>query len=451
MKVAILTLGSQGDIRPFVALSLALQAEKHYVIIATNPENEKYCQQHGIPFCALEGDLAACIKKNRDEQPNLGKIKVVRTLIRSSFEALREQFKSLNRLLHNMDAVFYHPGVFTARHVIEARKIPSIGIYFQPEIPSKYYSCCLLPPNLPLKKWSNLAGHYVIAQLFWTPFRKIINEWRANNGLTKLGVLAPLSYPPFKAVPIVIAASSELIPPAPDWPSNAHVAGFLQLSQSDWVPSPSLLKYLRSGPPPMYVGFGSLTENCDEKMSDVLIKTLEKLPERVLLCGPFKHINKNSLPPNIEFIESAPHAWLFPQMKAIVHHGGAGTTHAALMAGKPTLAIPFIVDQFHWGEKIHEMNVGPKPLPASQFTEEGFSRSLDELLNILSYALFAKALSEKMQQENSAKKIIQIFHEHCAHFTPVRATPTSNQFYKRAFAITAAVLVIFASFVNWRG
>ncbi len=169
----------------------------------------------------------------------------------------------------------------------------------------------------------------------------------------------------------------------------------MQLSENGWTPPPSLQKFLDAGPPPLYIGFGSLTENCDEKMSIAIIKALEKFPERVILCGPFKHIEKNALPSHIELIESAPHSWLFPKTKAIVTHGGAGTSHAALLAGKPTLVVPFIVDQFHWGEKIYQMKAGPKPLSASQFTQEAFTRSLEELLNTPCYASNAEALSEK--------------------------------------------------------
>jgi len=107
---------------------------------------------------------------------------------------------------------------------------------------------------------------------------------------------------------------------------------------------------------------------------------------------------------------------LFPKVAAVIHHGGAGTTHAGLIAQKPTLIIPFVVDQFHWGELIYRLGCGPKPIPAKRFSQELFREAIQQLLNKESYRIEAKRLSEKMEQENASQRIIETLQEHCRNF-----------------------------------
>ncbi len=421
MRIGILTQGSQGDVRPFLALGLALQTKGHDVFIATNESNKKFFAQKSLKFVPLPGNLEDCLNAGT-EHSGIGKVQIVRNMIQLVHESARKQFESLQNLLKNVDAVVYHPVVFTAEHVIEALKIPSIKVYTTPDIPTRYYACCIFPPRMPLQQWANRASHFIGAQLFWAPFRKIINETRTKDlGLKKLGFFAPLSHQPFQAVPKVIAASKALVPPAPDWPKNVHVAGFMELrDEAGWVPPTSLQQFINAGAPPVYIGFGSLTKKCDEKMSAAILNTLHKLPIRTILCGPFLHIKKDQLPSHVLWIESAPHDWLFPRVAAIVHHGGAGTTHASLLAGKPTLVVPFICDQFHWGDRVHQHGAGPVSLPSTSFTHETFQKSLEQLLKTPSYQIQANRLSQEIQRENGVERVIELLHQYCENYADSR-------------------------------
>ena len=413
MRIALLCLGTQGDIRPFLAIATGLREEGHEVLVFTNAPNEKICVENGFAFISLAGNLAALVNPEQFEIDQ-GKIKLFNKLRRVIKEALSEQFDVLHDQLQRVDGVLYHPAVFAAEHVIEALGLPSLRIHFQPDIRSKYYPCCIFPPKMPFQRWSNWASHFIADQLFWWPLRGVINRWRTQRlGLSKLGILSPLSKEPFRSIPKVIAVSRTLVPPAPDWPDNVHVSGYLQLDKAaDWIPSVSLQAFLQAGSPPVYIGFGSLTEQCDAKMSQAIIGALSQSSERFILCGPFLHFKTVSLPSNVIWIEAAPHDWLFPKMVAIVHHGGAGTTHAALSMGKPALVIPFVLDQFHWGEAIYRKGLGPKPLLARKLTQKAFLLSLEDLLSTRMYQTQAIDYARKMKEEKGVQQILHLVYEH---------------------------------------
>ncbi|MDE3046844.1 MAG: glycosyltransferase family 1 protein, partial [Verrucomicrobiota bacterium] len=381
MRVALLCLGSEGDVRIFVTLGVALKADGHEVVIFSNTATEKLCIENKLDFLPLAGDLLPILNIDK-KSVGYGNFQILKLLIRVLNEAIGEQFSFLENELKKFDAVLYHPVVFTAPHLIEGLGIPAMSVLFLPEVPSRYYaSSCIFPNRKPSKKWSNLLSHYILAQVFWTPMRKTFNFFRNKMGLKKLGHLAPLSHAPFCQIPKLLAFSEALVPPAPDWPSNAYITGYLHSPPTDFMPPKELEQFLSDGPAPVFIGFGSLAKRGDEKMLFAILKTLCALKIRAILGGPFTGLKKEELPDHILWIERAPYDWLFPKVCAVVHHGGAGTTHCSLKAGKPTLIVPFLLDQFYWGNMIWRFGAGPKPLPANQFTAKTFTASLQQLIH----------------------------------------------------------------------
>lgn len=416
MRIAILCLGSHGDARPCIALGSALKAQGHSVWIGTNPANEELCIQNELPYVYVPGDLTASFSACMGQ--GIGKkFRLVFNLAQILRNSLHAQFEILSEKLKEIDAMIFHIGVFSIDTFSEAYRIPSMRIHFYPDVPTQRYPCSIFPPRLPFEPWANLLSHYLGPQFIWFFLRSIINKWRVKFGLEKLGILAPIAHPPIQSTPKIVAASESLIAPASDWPKNVHVTGHLQLvKQHNFIPPRSLLEFLDKGPPPLYIGFGSLTFNCNRKMTEALLATLQKMGERAILSGSFSHVQKERLPHHLLWIDSVPHDWLFPKVAAVIHHGGAGTTHAGLIAQKPTLIIPFVVDQFHWGELIYRLGCGPKPIPAKRFSQELFRKAIEQLLNKESYRIEAKRLSEKMEQENAAQRIIETLQEHCKNF-----------------------------------
>ena len=185
-------------------------------------------------------------------------------------------------------------------------------------------------------------------------------------------------------MPVLYGYSPLLFPRPPEWSDNIQVTGAWHLEQEpNWSPSPELLAFLESGPPPVYVGFGSMKEKASfEPMLDLLIQSAALSGQRMIVSlGWNQPPGERTLPPEVFLLGNASHAWLFPQMAALVHHGGAGTVAAGLRAGRATLVIPHMADQPGWGRRIQELGLGPKPLPKSRLTAPRLAESIAKALD----------------------------------------------------------------------
>jgi UDP:flavonoid glycosyltransferase YjiC (YdhE family) len=188
---------------------------------------------------------------------------------------------------------------------------------------------------------------------------------------------------------------------------------------STWLPSPELVEFLAGGQPPIYVGFGSMHTRRSMQMTQIVLATLEKTKQRAVLAtgwgGIGEAICDRDLPENIFVLDYVPHDWLFPQLSAVVHHGGAGTMAAAVRAGVPAVIIPFFGDQPFWGRRYYELGVTPAPIPHKRLTVERLARAIQLATGDEAIHTRMQALSERIREEHGVRRAIEII-------TPV--TPT---------------------------
>ncbi|CAF4415893.1 unnamed protein product, partial [Adineta steineri] len=152
------------------------------------------------------------------------------------------------------------------------------------------------------------------------------------------------------------------VPKPADWPAHIDVSGFFFLNlATDYKPPKDILQFLKSGDPPIYIGFGSITGHDSDRILEVVLEALKTTGYRALLSG--FETDSDELSDNILKINNCPHDWLFQHVVAVCHHGGAGTTAAGLRAGKPTIIVPFFGDQFFWGSMVSKSGAGPASLP----------------------------------------------------------------------------------------
>ncbi|MCP4593378.1 MAG: glycosyltransferase family 1 protein, partial [bacterium] len=155
-----------------------------------------------------------------------------------------------------------------------------------------------------------------------------------------------------------------MAPKPSDWGEQAHVTGYWFLDHvSDWQPPADLVRFLESGPPPVYVGFGSMMSRRAEQTTRITLDALKQSGQRGLIATGWGALSQSDLPDEVFLIESVPHDWLFPRTAAVVHHGGAGTTGAGLRAGVPGIVVPFGGDQPFWARRVEALGVGPAPIP----------------------------------------------------------------------------------------
>jgi sterol 3beta-glucosyltransferase len=184
-------------------------------------------------------------------------------------------------------------------------------------------------------------------------------------------------------MPILYGFSPSVIPAPSDWNGNTFITGYWFVDESEnWQPPTALLDFLQSGSPPVYIGFGSMSNRNPEQTADLVIQALALTNQRAILLSGWSGLQKANTPDSIFMIDSIPHSWLFPRVSAVVHHGGASTTAAGLKAGVPSVIIPFFGDQPFWGQRVADLGVGPKPIPRKKLTAENSQMLFEKWLQM---------------------------------------------------------------------
>jgi UDP:flavonoid glycosyltransferase YjiC (YdhE family) len=203
----------------------------------------------------------------------------------------------------------------------------------------------------------------------------------------------------------------------------SKVSGYFYLPTPDtYSPHPALLDFLNSGRPPVYIGFGSIIVDDPTTLTNIVLEAIKIAGVRAIISrgwGQLGHDTAlpgtmpssfNSQDPDIFFLSSCPHQWLFPRVSCVVHHGGAGTTAAGLAAGKPTVVVPFFGDQPFWGNMIHRCGVGPQPIPSKHLTAETLAAAILFATTDETVQRYAVGLREQISSENGLKNAVDHFH-----------------------------------------
>jgi sterol 3beta-glucosyltransferase len=203
-----------------------------------------------------------------------------------------------------------------------------------------------------------------------------------------------------------------VVPTPQDWHPATFATGYWFLDQeSHWQPSAALVDFLNAGEPPVYVGFGSMPATDPQAKARLVIEALEKAGQRGILASGWGGLKADALPEHVLMIDQAPHDWLFPRVKAVVHHGGAGTTAAGLRAGKPAVICPYFGDQPFWGQRVYALGVGTEPIPQKKLTADNFASAIRTAVSDAEMQRRAAALGEKIRAENGVARAVSIIEE----------------------------------------
>jgi UDP:flavonoid glycosyltransferase YjiC (YdhE family) len=176
----------------------------------------------------------------------------------------------------------------------------------------------------------------------------------------------------------------------------------------DWSPPPALVDFLNAGAPPVYVGFGSMSSRDPRATANLVLQALQRTGQRALLLSGWAGLQPADLPPHVFPLDALPHAWLFPRVAAIVHHGGAGTTGAALRAGVPSIVIPFFGDQPFWGHRVAELGAGPRPIPRRQLTPDRLATAIQTAVTDTAMRQRAVAVGAAIQAEDGLARAVEV-------------------------------------------
>jgi len=215
--------------------------------------------------------------------------------------------------------------------------------------------------------------------------------------------------------PVLYGYSPLVIPKPPDWKEWTHVTGYWFLNRpSDWQPPSDLVDFLESGPPPVYIGFGSMTHRHPEQMTELVLKALKRTKQRGILQIGWGALSSRDLPDDVFKLDFIPFDWLFPKMAAVVHHGGAGTTSAGIRAGIPSIIVPFFADQFFWGQRVFRLGVGPQPIPQKHMSTERLSIAIDTAIKDTGMRARAANLGQRINAEDGVGQAVKILNHYLA-------------------------------------
>ena len=212
-------------------------------------------------------------------------------------------------------------------------------------------------------------------------------------------------------LPILHAYSGTISPAPGDWHDSNIITGFWRLEDtSGWTPPAAFQEFLSKGEAPIYLGFGSMSWGA-QRNTEIIAKALKLWGGRAVIGKGWGGLKEDALPDSVFVIDRAPHTELFKHVKAVVHHGGAGTTHTGLYAGRPTFAVPQFFDQPYWGRLIYELGIGPQPVRLRKLTPQILAGALDDLASTPAYARAAEALSDKLKLEDGTNLAVDVIEE----------------------------------------
>jgi hypothetical protein len=209
--------------------------------------------------------------------------------------------------------------------------------------------------------------------------------------------------------------SPELIPKPKDWGSNITVAGFFFLPlASAYNAPPELVSFLDEGPPPIYIGFGSIVVDDPKTLTRVIFEAVRLAGVRAIVSKGWTDLGGSertgATPPNILMLGDCPHDWLFHRVSCVVHHGGAGTTAAGIAAAKPTVIVPFFGDQPFWGDVIYRAGAGPRPIPFKMLSAAALADAITTALKP-DIQRMARELGDRIRREHGSETGVRSFHD----------------------------------------
>ena len=372
MRITLITYGTEGDVRPLAALCAALDRAGHATRLLADASTLGSAQRLGVATQALAGDIAG----GSDTAGSIADVVARSSNPRSAANALigivnthaGDWLRQAVDAARNADVVLTSGlAGFVGLSAAQALRLPAIGLGMFPLMPTREYASPFLPPGRIWHRLNRLS-HHVVNGFLWRAMRPALNRARAQVCALPALRRIPDDHP------MLFGYSPTLLPQPRDWPANIEVCGQWSLPTPQWQPPPALTAFLEAGPPPVYVGFGSMGGFDTARMRDVLVHGLAG--RRALFYPGWSRMDVSALPASIHVVGDTPHDWLFPRTACVVHHGGSGTTHSAARAGVPSIVVPFAGDQPFWAHRLALAGVAPVAVPGPRFGADDLARGL---------------------------------------------------------------------------
>jgi UDP:flavonoid glycosyltransferase YjiC (YdhE family) len=425
MRIRVVTVGSQGDVRPYVAFGVGLHAAGHDVRIVAHPGFEDLIRSNGLDFAPVAGDPRELeedqqVRALHDNSRSI--FRWWRTFKRVAVPQISHQLRDCLEGCGDAEVIVVSVLSYLLGYAIaEKLRVPLVRAFYFPVSPTRVYPANFVPRWLRLGSGFNLATYRAQRHLLWQIVRpSLARAYREIPGPQRLPFFEPFGELDRRQQLLLYCYSPAVARPPPDWGPWIDVTGYWFLDRSaGWEPPPALSAFLDAGPPPVYVGgFGRMTNLDPAALARAVTGALAMTGHRAILLSGWGGLPTAELPQNVLAVDWVPYDWLFPRVAAVVHHAGVGTTAASLHAGIPTITVPFFLDNFFWSRRVFELGVGPRPIPRKRLEANALASALRIATTDPEMRKRAAELGARIRAENGVARAVATFERHFSRALP---------------------------------
>ncbi|GAA3232643.1 glycosyltransferase [Actinocorallia longicatena] len=407
MKALLLTVGSQGDVQPFVALADRLRKGGHEVLLAAPQLFQGLAEAHEIPFAPLGLDMLKVSDAIEDAHGVRQFLRFARALGRIAPDALDAAHAAARG---EFDVVVHHPLLPIGHHLAEFAGARSVVALPTPAaLPTRAFPSPVWAMPVPFPR----ASYRMASRLVRSQWGGDLDRWRHEtlDLPRRPGWRDPLLRPGGEPATVLHAFSAHVLPRPNDWPAAAHITGYWNLGAREHLPGRRLREFLDAGEPPIFIGFGSTPLKDPQGTAAAVAEAAGRVGARALISGGYKGMRGITSTDRLHVIRSVPHDWLFPRCAAVVHHGGAGTTGTAATCGIPQVITPVGIDQPFWARRMRDLGVAPKAPRLRAISARTLAPALDQVLHDEEIRYRAQDLGRRIRLEDGTGRAVALLTE----------------------------------------
>ena len=423
MKVLILTLGTRGDVQPFIALAQELQRRGHEAVLGAPARFAELVTGQGVTFARVDdGPLQVLDDQSAVSDVASGgmwaKLALMRRMPAMFTRVLDDCWQMASAGPgRGADLIVHNGQVMAGQHVAEKLSVPAtLALPMPMYVPTAQFPW----PGQQFPVWlpaSVNRATYVGMQAPAMMFGRTVDRWRSELGLPRRrGRHDPSRRPDGGPAPVLHAVGTAVVPRPADWPTSATVTGYWFADRMHADADPGLDEEVWAGDPQplVFVGFGSMAGPDPLATTRVVVEALRVAGARGVLATGWGGLREIPSEKHVFVAGEVAHETVFPQVAAVVHHGGAGTTAAAVRAGKPQVVCPFVGDQPFWGTRMRQLGVAPEPIAQRDLTVPGLAAAIRQAISDPAMADAACLLGEHVRAENGVATAVDLLEQQVA-------------------------------------
>jgi len=421
MKIGLYSFGTSGDIHPFLALAHGLKSAGHEATLTFHCAEKKdyspLAESLGVPYRQTNIALDTEVARINGEMARGRPLDAVKYFEYAVYPYIEEMYASAKELCRENDVVVGHPAIPVLFSAAEKTGRPRALLAVYPNIvASRYYPMTGLPSlgrRINRLLWD--LGDYAYTKLFYAQF----NDMRVKDGLPPVRKAFAETATP-KNTPVIMAVDPQLCPPAPDWTEDGRdvqVCGFFTMpaEHDSWAMPEEMRRFLGAGPPPVFMNFGTFTSATHPVDNLQLFVAAAQHAN----CRAIVQVEPDMLAaadmashPNIHaFSGRVPHHDIFPHCALVVHHGGSGTSHSTLYAGRPAVVVTHAGDQPFWAKRLELLGVADKELPRRSVTANELGGAIRRVLDSPTIIEKAREVGERMRREDGVQRAVALLED----------------------------------------